>query len=254
MKSFRLSSMEQYIIEKKHVTMDELCEKFNVSINTVRLDVAQLVQRGSVRKVYGGVAGVKKNQLIPFEQRKVLNADVKENVCRAAAELIEDGDVIFVDSGSTLVYLLDNISEEINNVTVITHNLNAIVRAVPNPNISLIALPGNLDRKTNSFVNGDTEKFISRYNINKAFIACAGISEKGDIFNSSPLEYEIKKAAMANSVKKYLVVDSTKYGRLSLLTFAHLEDFDMLITDEGMDGNLASLCKEKHVGIRYPKN
>ena len=168
MKSFRLRRMEQYILEKDTVSMEELCREFNISMNTVRLDVAQLVNKGSVEKVYGGVCSNRKNSLVPFEERKMRNSEKKRAICRAAAELVEDGDIIYIDSGTTTMYLVDFL-EDRKNITILTHNLNAIMRAIPYSNLQIICLPGSLDRRTNSFVAADTGRILERYNIKKAF-------------------------------------------------------------------------------------
>ncbi len=248
MKSYRISRMEQYILDKEHVSMDELCREFDISINTCRMDVAELCAKGTIKKVYGGVSSVKKNSLIPFEQRKMTNSNIKREICREAAEIVEDGDIIFIDSGSTTMYIPDFLGEK-KNVTVITHNLNAIVRGVQLPDTQIFCLPGTLDRRTNSFVTADTAKTLSRYNIKKAFIATAGISEAGDVSNSSPLEFEVKKAAMAHSAKKYLVADSSKFGKSSLLNFTALSEMDGFFTDDAIDRKAAVYCEQNKVRL-----
>ncbi|MCR5823597.1 MAG: DeoR/GlpR family DNA-binding transcription regulator [Lachnospiraceae bacterium] len=248
MKSYRISRMEQYIIDKEHVSMDELCREFDISINTCRMDVAELCSKGTVKKVYGGVSSVKENSLIPFEQRKMTNSNIKKEICREAAEMVEDGDIIFIDSGSTTMYLPDFLGDK-KNVTIITHNLNAIVRGIQLPDTQIFCLPGTLDRRTNSFVTADTAKTLSRFNIKKAFIASAGISENGDVSNSSPLEFEVKKAAMAHASKKYLVVDSSKFGKSSLLNFTTLAEMDGIFTDDAIDRKTVLYCEQNKVHL-----
>ncbi len=248
MKSYRISRMEQYILDKEHVSMDELCREFDISINTCRMDVAELCSKGTIKKVYGGVSSVKENSLIPFEQRKMTNSNIKKEICREAAEMVEDGDIIFIDSGSTTMYIPDFLADR-KNVTVITNNLNAIVRGIQLPDVQFFCLPGTLDRRTNSFVTADTSKTLSRFNIKKAFIATAGISESGDVSNSSPLEFEVKKAAMAHSAKKYLVVDSSKFGKSSLLNFTTLSEMDGLFTDDAVDKKTVAYCEQNKVRL-----
>jgi len=252
MKSFRLRRMEQYILEKENVSMEELCEEFDVSMNTVRLDVASLVKKGSIKKVYGGVCSNRQNSLVPFEERKMKHSNSKKAVCCAAARLVEDGDIIYVDSGTTTMYLTDYLDKH-KNVTVLTNNLNVIMRAVPYENIQVICLPGILERKTNSFVSAETGKILARYNIKKAFFAATGVTENGDVTNSSSLEYEIKKEAMRNSEKKYLLLDSSKYGKSALLTYAHLGDMDRVIVDSEMNFKLEELCERYNVQLEKVK-
>ncbi len=249
MKSFRLRRMEQYILEKENVSMEELCTEFDMSMNTVRMDVAALVKKGSVKKVYGGVCSNRQNSLVPFEERKMKNSEKKKAVCRSAAELVEDGDIIYIDSGTTTMYLTDYLDNQ-KNITVLTNNLNVIMRAVPYENIQVICLPGILERKTNSFVSAETGKILARYNIKKAFFAATGITENGDITNSSSLEYEIKREAMQNSEHKYLLLDSSKYGKSALLTYAHIGDMEMVIADEEMGDGLNDLCDRYNVKKR----
>lgn len=248
MKSFRLRRMEQYILEKENVSMEELCEEFDMSMNTVRMDVAELVKKGSVKKVYGGVCSNRQNSLVPFEERKMKNSEKKKAVCKAAAGLVDDGDIIFVDSGTTTMYLTDYLDKH-KNVTVLTNNLNLIMRAVPFENVQVICLPGILERKTNSFVSAETGKILARYNIKKAFFAATGVTENGDVTNSSSLEYEIKREAMRNSEKKFLLLDSSKYGKSALLTYAHLGDMDRVIADEEMPVALSELCERYNAPV-----
>jgi DeoR family myo-inositol catabolism operon transcriptional repressor len=246
MKSIRIKQMEQYILEHDLVSMEELRSKFEISMNTVRLDVAQLVSKGVIRKVYGGVCSNQKGNLVPFEERQAKNIGGKISVGKAAASLVEDGDIIYIDSGTTTMYMVDYLSG-CNSVTVITNNLNAINRAVEIPNINVISLPGTLERKTNSFASADTVRALEKYNIRKAFMASSGITHSGMVTNASPLEYEIKKAAIAGSEKAYLMIDSSKYGKSGMLTYADISEMNKVIIDENISSNLLSLLEKKNV-------
>ena len=252
MKSFRLRRMEQYILENENVSMEELCTEFDVSMNTVRLDVAALVKKGSIKKVYGGVCSNRQNSLVPFEERKMKNNERKRAICRAAAALVEDGDIIYIDSGTTAMYMIDFLENK-KNVTILTHNLNAIMRALPFPDLQIICLPGTLERKTNSFVSGETSRVLERYNIQKAFLAAAGVTVSGDVTNSSPTEFEIKRAALENSAHAYLLIDSSKCGRSSLLTFANITNMEKIIADTDVDRSFVELCAQNSVELQLVK-
>ena len=231
MKSSRIQEMERYIIQHGAATMDELRETFGVSMNTVRRDVAELLERGMVTKVYGGVRARPTEQtLTPYEERRRGSEGAKAAIGRAAAALVHDGDIIFIDSGTTTLQMIDHLAEK-RELTIITNNIEAIVRALPHENITIIALPGQVRRKTHSLTGDDAVRYLRRFNVRTAFIAATGVSSHG-VTNSSPMEYEIKKCAVESAEKAVLLIAEAKFGVTGLMTFAQLGDFDALVTDE----------------------
>lgn len=248
MKTFRLRQMEQYILEHDTVSMDELCTRFAVSMNTARMDVAYLTKKGTIRKIYGGVCANQTNNLVPFEDRQLRNMEVKRAISRAAVGLVEDGDVIYIDSGTTTMYMADYMEDK-KNVTIITNSLNAICRAMPYPDLTVIGLPGTLERRTNSFVSVETGRMLEYYNIQKAFMAATGVGDGGEVTNSSPLEFEIKSSAIKNSAHAYLLVDSSKFGKTALMKYANLSQMEQVITDKGIRREHLEMCRETGVKI-----
>lgn len=230
MKSQRLIQMEQYILDENTVTMEKLCEKFAISMSTARRDIAALIRDGSIEKVYGGVQVMKNTPVLPpFETREGTKREEKYRIGRRAAEEVKRGDIVFLDSGTTTMHMVGALS--IKNPTIITHNLQAINAAAPMEEINVLSLPGALQRRTNSFTGLDAIKLLRSYHIRSAFMAATGLSTHG-ISNSSPLEYEIKRTAMAQSERKCLLLDSGKFDKTALLTYAQLTDFDAIITGE----------------------
>lgn len=248
MKLDRIKKMEDYILEHDLVSMEELRDTFRISMNTVRLDVAQLVEKGAIRKVYGGVCSKQKGNPIPYEERQSKNPQEKKRVGRAAAALVEDGDIIFIDSGTTTMCMVEYLAER-KHVTVLTNSLDVINRALPLPDLHVIVLPGTLDRKTNSFVSTETVRSLEKYNIRKAFMASSGISQAGMVTNSSPLEFETKKAAIAGSQEVCLLVDASKFGKSAMLTYAALSEIDRVIVDDQADAGLIALCERNQVEV-----
>ena len=100
MKVSRLNSIEQYVISRETVSIDELCEVFGVSKNTIRRDLNELEQRGHITKVYGGVTATVPSGAVPTPIRSGLNQIDKSLIGRLAAEEVADGDTIFIDSGT----------------------------------------------------------------------------------------------------------------------------------------------------------
>ena len=231
MKADRILEMERLILQKGAATMDELREHFDISMNTVRRDVVELLKRGTVEKVYGGVCARRNEQVLtPYEVRRRGSEEAKAAIGKRAAQLVEDGDIIFIDSGTTTLHMIDHLSH-LRELTIITNNLEAINRALPHENITIIALPGQVRRKTRSFTGDDAVHYLQRFNISKAFMASTGLSSHG-VTNSSPMEYEIKKCAVAGAETTVLLLSRTKFGVTGLMTFAQLEDFSILVTDE----------------------
>ncbi|MFP3156210.1 DeoR/GlpR family DNA-binding transcription regulator [Lachnospiraceae bacterium ZAX-1] len=231
MRSERLMYMENYIYEKQTVTLDELCEIFHVSKNTVRRDIEQIVESTNIKKTYGGVTidtAIKK-EILSFEERTIRNAKIKQKIAEKASRFIEDGDIIFLDSGTTISPIIPSIKHK--NVTILTNNLPAIIAAAPYENLNIITLSGTLRRKTLSFTGISATDILKTYNITKAFMASTGISISGAT-NFSPDETCIKRMAIERSTLRYLLVDHTKYNVNSLLTFCHLPELNAIISDE----------------------
>ena len=230
MRSQRIEQMEAYILEHKTVTLDRLCEEFGVSKNTVRRDLEVLLENRRFKKIYGGVTVEEFKELVSFGERNIARLPEKQRIARRAADLVEDGDVIFIDSGTTTLHLIECLGER-KNVTVVTNNIETILRAIPMENLTLIALPGTLNRKTLSFTGLNSVQLLQQFNIRRAFMAATGFSIERGVTNSSPLESDIKRTAVARSQQVYLLADSAQHGAAALTTYCRLEELDGLVTD-----------------------
>ena len=248
MKADRILEMERLILQKGAATMDELREHFDISMNTVRRDVVELLERGTVEKVYGGVCARRNEQVLtPYEVRRRGSEEAKAAIGKRAAQLVHDGDIIFIDSGTTTLHMIDHLSH-LRELTIITNNLEAINRALPHENITIIALPGQVRRKTRSFTGDDAVSYLRRFNVSIAFMASTGLSSHG-VTNSSPMEYEIKKCAVAGAETTVLLLSRSKFGVTGLMTFAQPEDFDVLVTDEAPDAEQLQYLAGKKITL-----
>jgi len=231
MRENRLSEMEEYIREKKTVTLEELCNQFNISINTVRRDIAEILQRTDIKKIYGGVAAPY-NKIPPaFSERSGVNLDAKKQIGYCAAQLVNDGDIIYVDSGTTTCHMIEFLSSK-QNVTVITHSLDVINKAVLFPNLTLICLSGTFNKKTFSFTGQSTLSDIADLNISKAFMAANGVTIQNGATQSTPIEFAIKKEVVSRSDSVYVMIENKKFGSVSLFTYCHANQIDAIITEK----------------------
>lgn len=232
MKAERLNEMEAHIMRRDTVSMEELCARFGVSINTVRRDIAELLRRGAIEKVYGGVSArrVSEQALTAYDVRRLDNAQAKASIGRAAADLVQDGDIIFLDSGTTTLNVVEGLSKK-RELTVITNNLEAIVRLLPHEGIDVIALPGHVRRKTNSFTGVEAARALGQYNVRLALMASTGATPSS-VTNSSPAEYEIKQAAIRSAQSAVLLLASAKFGVAGLMTYATFADFSTVVTEK----------------------
>ena len=228
-KTERIEQIQDYIFQQQTVSLDELVEVFEVSKNTIRRDIQQLVERGKIKKVYGGVA-VNHATLKSFNERQTKNQVEKISIAKAAADFIQDGDIIYVDSGTTTLEMVEFIKDK--QVTIITNNLDFIFNSFPYENLNVISTGGVFDRKTKSFVSLKNMDLLKSYNINKAFMASTGITLENGVTHSSPHESEIKQAVVQKSAEIYLLIDHFKFGRYALMTYCDLENVDCIITNK----------------------
>ncbi len=230
MRSKRIEEIKDYIYENKTITLDQICKNFKISKSTIRRDLDEILENSDIKKIYGGVTVLSKKELTSFEERNISNLKTKERIADAAGELVDDGDIIFIDSGTTTLHIIDSIITK-KNLTILTNNVQVISRAIPYDNLNVISLSGTLNRKTLSFTGSSAAQVLQTYNISKAFMAATGFSIVSGVTNSSPLESDVKRMAVQRSQQVYLLADSSKCGVVSLITYCGLNKVSALVTD-----------------------
>lgn len=244
MKDDRRKQIEAMVARRDTVTMEELRREFGVSMNTVRSDVAYLVDTGAVEKIYGGVRSVQRQEVPLFTQRTQLRADEKRRIARYAQDLIEDGDTLYIDAGTTTMHLIDFLDPG-KRVTIVTGNLYVAHQAYDKPNAELILLPGGMNRRTNSVSDVSTLEFLGRYQFAKAFMGASGVSLDGKLNVSTYIEYELKKLAAARSRQVFLLLDGGKFGGSSLMSYGSLGDMTEIITAAPCPEELREQCRRQ---------
>ena len=250
MKANRLDLIEAYTVDRGSASLPELAEAFGVSINTIRRDIAELVQRGKIRKVYGGVTA-NDVSVTPISVRETTNSLEKQRIGELAAQLVNDGDTIFLDSGSTTPYLLACLEDK-QELTVISHNLKVIELAARCENLHLIAIGGEYNFRTNDFSGiASSAETLSRYHISKAFLAATSVSLRFGLANTSFLQAEMKRRIAAASDAVILMADHSKFSRNAAITFCPFETLSAIVTDQKPDVGFVTACTEKNIRLLY---
>jgi DeoR family fructose operon transcriptional repressor len=227
---------KQIILDKLNtageVDIKETAAILEISEITIRRDLNRLAGDGLLYRTHGGA--MKVNPLeIPhdFVNKAAKNIEAKDKICRAAAALINDGDIIFMDCGSTVFRLCQFIKNK--KIKVITNSI-PVIYELQNSLVSLNIIGGEFDQERQAVHGKMANEHIARYKANKAFLGVDGISANG-LFANSELEADITQAFAKHSAKTYLLCDSSKIGKESYLKFAELEMVDTLITDSRSD-------------------
>ncbi|MEC9485719.1 MAG: DeoR/GlpR family DNA-binding transcription regulator [Candidatus Izemoplasma sp.] len=246
MKESRLKKMVDYIIRHETATIKELSKVFDVSVYTVRRDINELTKRGIVTKNYGGVA-IKEsnNKTLLYSNRNTLNKKDKQQISKQAASMIDDGDFIFIDGGTTTAYIPTYIKNI--NITVVTNNVFVMNQLLDKDNVTVIMLGGEIRKETNSTCGIVTIEQLKSINFDQAFISVTGITNTFQLTNYTAIDAELKKIAMENSKRNYVLVDHSKIGNASLVTFGHLKEIDGIITAGSLSKAYKDYCQAQDV-------
>jgi DeoR family transcriptional regulator, myo-inositol catabolism operon repressor len=250
LKTKRIQQIQEYVLKHQSVSLDDLGTVFGVSKTTIRRDIRKLIKEGMIQKVYGGVA-ISHAKLESFNERKARNQLQKRLIAKTAADYVENGDVIFIDSGTTTLEMITFLKNK--QVTIITNNLDIIIEALPFENLSVISTGDLLERATKSFSSHSHADSFKKYNFDKVFMASTGVSILNGVTNSSPIESGIKEIIVKGNADVFLLVDHTKFDKYAMVTYCGLEEIDYLITDDFPDEIYENYAKENNIELIVTK-
>jgi len=217
------------------LTIKQLAKNLRVSEMTIRRDIVLLEQEGRVTSFYGGVSLNEAEIDQPVFSYKIdteliQRTEQKKRIAQKAVSLIESHDVILIDTGSTTSFVVDFIPED-GDYTVYCYALNIINSACAKESINVVACGGYFHKNTRMFESEEGASLIKKTKINKAFMAARGVTDTVGITTAEPYEVNLKKAALAVSEQKILLVDSSKFGKAWYAKYADLREMDIIITD-----------------------
>lgn len=191
----------------KELTVKELCAALYSSPATIRRDLRELEEKGLLKRSFGGAVLVEdySNQL-PHDLRYSTKVQQKKALCARAAQLVSDGDTIFIDASSTTYFLVPHL-KKLSDITVITNNP-ALSLLLAQMKIHNLSTGGEMLNDSSALVGRDAERFVSKINAHKFFFSARGFTDV--ISDSSRLERDIKEEMLAHSQKAIFLADSSK--------------------------------------------
>ncbi|KOP71669.1 DeoR/GlpR family DNA-binding transcription regulator [Cytobacillus solani] len=222
---------------KKVLKISELTDKLNVSVDTLRRDLNLLTKQGKIEKIYGGVKIVEsKFGESAIDERMISHLEEKESIARTCSEWINDGDCIFIDSGSTTYQIAKYIKNK-KNLTVVTNSI-PVITELMNTDVELIIIGGKIRKNEQSVVTFDYLFNFNELNILKAFICTSGITLERGISDYNVEEALTRKKIIERSKEIYVAADSTKFGKDVTIAIAPIEQINYIITDENVNKDL----------------
>jgi DeoR/GlpR family transcriptional regulator of sugar metabolism len=239
-------------------SVSSLSARFEVSETTIRRDLRMLEEEGQLERTHGGaVSQAHKNDvpaIIAREKRKSLHAVQKAKIARyLAREFIEDGDNIALGGGTTvsaLVPLLGDRSDltVVTNGLALTNELHAALRH--HTDATILCCGGILRGVSSTFVGPIAEQFFRGFHVNKLFLSATGLTLETGVSDPSMLETQVKRAMIAAAGTVIIVMDSSKFGVKSLLTVLHVDEIDILVTDDGISEEFKRALEARGVDVR----
>lgn len=231
----RRKDILQQINDKGEVFINELSREFNVSEVTIRNDLEQLEQKRMLIRARGGAIKMQGN--VSYDQRisdkDKLNYHQKAAIGKKAAELVNEGETMIIDSGTTTAEIVKNFFH-FNQLTVITNALNIVDQLIKYPKINVIIPGGYLRNVSLSLIGPLAEKNLRNFYVDKAFLGVDGFDTVHGIYTPNFEEAHLNEIMIEISKEVILVADSSKFKRRSLAFIGSVDLIDTVVTDAGI--------------------
>ncbi len=238
------SERQQFIVEQARidgrVEVAKLAEALDVTPETIRRDLTRLERLGEVKRVHGGAVPLERLGFEPGVQaRDVVMTAEKDRIAKAALDEVPQSGSILLDAGTTTARLADHLPTD-RELTVVTNALDIAVKLADRPNLTVLAIGGRIRGRTMAAVDTWAINILRDLYVDVAFIATNGVSIGRGLTTPDSTEAAVKTAMITSSRRCVLLADHTKIGNDHLIRFAELDAIDLLITDSGVDAEMAT--------------
>lgn len=246
----RQKKMMEYIEAHTSAQIHELAERFHVSEATVRRDLDELDQQGALRRTHGGAIKIDRSTSYEsmYSEKIGLMLDEKHRIADYASSLVHSGDTVLIDSGTTTFFIAQALSHH-ENLTIITNDLYIAYQTPLHPSSTLIVTGGTRRHDRQELVGTITENFIRDAHVDLAFIGVDGIDLTGGATNANFAEVGVKRLMLHSAARSVIAADHSKFGRVALARICDLKDVSLLITDNGIDGDMLNRLKKLNVVV-----
>lgn len=230
----RRAKILAWLQEEGSARVRNLAEAFSVSEVTVRQDLEKLEAEGHIVREHGG-AFLKSvpQQVRAMALHHLVNMDAKQRIGRAAAALVEDGETIILDSGSTTTEVAANLIDR-ENLTIITNALNIALMLGAAPSLDIHMTGGQFKAPTLSLSGERSADYLKGLFARKLFLATAAVSVEAGLTFPALSDISVKSAMIEAAERVYLVADSSKIGQRSFSTLCGVDRIHTLVTDDGI--------------------
>lgn len=222
----RQEKIMEILSSNEIISTESIMKDLGVSVSTLRRDLMKLEGEKKITLLHGGgVRLAQRTTELNISTKMDLNRYAKDLIAKKAASLVEDGDVIFMDPSSTTYLMIPYLAGK--QVTVLTNGISHINQLI-SLEINCIMIGGSIKLTTNSCVGPLTESIMDTFYFNKCFLGASGFSIQSGITNHDINEKAIKVLALKNSTQSYFLLDHTKYGIVTMVKVANLEEYPIL--------------------------
>ena len=244
----RRQMIAEAVMAENSIRIEDLTERFGISLMTAHRDVDELVSRGLLRKTRGIVTATATSLIESSDvYRANRQAGEKKMIATAAMQFIEPGQAIFLDDSTTVLQMASQLPAKVP-LTAITNSLTLMNALKDMHDVNLLALGGQYYNWCNAFMGRMTINEINRLRADVAFISMSAIIDDV-VFHQSPELVDIKRAMFNSAAKRVLLMDHTKFERRALHSFATLDEFDVVIVDEKTPATHLERMQSKNINV-----
>jgi len=248
--SYERQNRIQHLIEQRQrVALSDICEQFSVSVATARRDLEALAAQGLIRRVHGGaITSRHAPPELPAAQRAAEQVEEKQRIGRAAADLVQSGDTVFLGSGTTVAAVAVHLRQH-QGLTVLTNSLLVLNTLASAPGVTVVSLGGVLRRSEMSLIGHITEQALGEVRADKVFIGIRAIDLEAGLTNDYLPETMTDRAILRSGREVIVLADHTKCGRVSTARVAPLSAVHMLVTDTGTPADFRDALAARGVRV-----
>lgn len=240
--NFRHKEILELARKEGKVTVDGLAAFYDVTVQTIRRDLAELANGGQLERVHGGAVIPSGVVNIVYDQRRHLNEEGKNAIAIACAAAIPDGASVFMNIGTSTEAVARQLLDH-ENILVVTNNMNIANTLAANRSCEIILTGGVLRRADGGLVGMLTAEMVKQFKFDFSVLGCSAIDEDGDLLDFDDQEVLVSRSAIQRSRNVMVVADHHKFQRKAPLTICALSEVGVLFTDKKLPKTLSGDCQ-----------